>query len=134
MPEKSKTLYQSEVERLYGKTLFRPEQYARVRQSKAYMEQHYAQTIKLDELANSAHMSRFHYTRVFQRMYGLTPRIYLRDLRIAKAKELLKSGLTITQVCFNVGYESLPSFSTAFKKCTGNSPKKYQQLHNSKLE
>jgi len=129
MSEQPKSFFQTEIERLYSEDPIRPEQYAKVRQSKAFMENFYSDKVELDDLAKAAFMSRFHYNRMFQRIYGLSPRNYLRDLRIAKAKILLKQGLTITQVCFEVGYESVTTFSTVFKKCTGHSPKGFQKLH-----
>ncbi|WP_196761436.1 helix-turn-helix transcriptional regulator [Pseudoalteromonas luteoviolacea] len=86
--------------------------------------------LELDDLANAAFLSRFHYVRVFKRMYGLTPRVYLRNLRLNKAKDLIKNGISITTVCFDIGYESPSTFSSVFKKCTGYSPKEYQQLHS----
>lgn len=55
-------------------------------------------------------MSRFHYIRMFQRIYGLTPHACLRDLRIEKAKQLIRRELSITQVCFEVGYDSVSTF------------------------
>lgn len=134
MPEKPKTYFQSEVERLYEVSTLTPEKYEQVRQSKIYMQQHFSQNIELSHLATAAHMSRFHYVRVFQQIYGLTPRVYLRDLRIAKAKELIKQGVAITQVCFDVGYQSLPTFSSIFKKRTGHSAKNYQLMHKRNLE
>ena len=134
MSENSKTYFESEVDRLYGEELFRPELYVQVRQSRAFMEKYHTEKIKLNDLAVAAFMSRFHYVRMFQRMYGLTPRCYLRDLRISNAKKLLKEGLSITQVCFDVGYESLPTFSAVFKKCTGYTPSEYQRIQKSTLE
>lgn len=134
MAQPPKTYYQSEIERVYNEVPLRPEQYQQVRRSKVFMQQHYADKIELDDLAAAALMSRSHYARVFQRIYGLTPRHYLRDLRISQAKQLIAAGLPITQVCFEVGYESLPTFSNAFKKCTGHSPREYQQLQKSNLE
>ena len=134
MTQKSKTYFEQELERIYQELPQRPEQYAKVRQSKAFMEKFYADRIELNDLAKAAFMSRFHYGRIFQRIYGLTPRIYLRDLRISKAKSLIRQGLSITQVCFEVGYESVTTFSAVFKKCTGFTPKAYQQSHNRNLE
>ena len=134
MPEKTKTYFERELERLYSEELFRPEFYVQVRQSKAFMDKYHAEKIALKDLAGAAFMSRFHYVRVFQKMYGVTPRNYLRDLRISKAKILLKKGLPITQVCFDVGYESLPTFSSIFKKFTGYTPREYQRAHKSNLE
>ncbi|GAA4897916.1 AraC family transcriptional regulator [Ferrimonas pelagia] len=134
MPSKPKTFYEMELERVYQKTSFRPEHYLQIRQSKAFMKKYHTERIELNDLAAVAFMSKFHYVRTFQRMYGLTPRHYLRDLRIAKAKTLLRQGISITQTCFDVGYESLPTFSTAFKKCTGLTPRAYQKRHQSNLE
>ena len=134
MSANSKTYFESEVDRFYDEKLFRPELYVQVRQSRAFMERYYTEKIKLNDLAAAAFMSRFHYVRMFQRMYGLTPRCYLKDLRISNAKKLLKKGLPITQVCFDVGYESLPTFSVVFKKCTGYTPSEYQRIQKSNLE
>jgi len=134
MPTKPESFYEREIDRVYREGPFRPEQYAQVRQSRAFMDSCYADKIELNELAAAAFMSRFHYVRIFQQIYGLTPRVYLRDLRIAKAKALLIEGLPITQVCFDVGYESLPTFSAAFKKCTGYTPRAYRRIHKSNPE
>tara|TARA_Y100000588_G_scaffold10368_1_gene11506 strand:+ start:255 stop:545 length:291 start_codon:yes stop_codon:yes gene_type:complete len=96
------------------------------------MEKHYAQKLELDDLAKAAFMSRFHYVRIFKQLYGLTPRNYLRDMRVAKAKELLKLRHSITDTCVDVGYESLSTFSNTFKKGTGYSPRQFRDLHRIK--
>lgn len=129
MSESVKTYFELELDRLYSEVLFKPQFYAQVRQSKNYMEKHFAENITLNDLAAVASMSRFHYLRIFQMMYGLTPKNYLRDLRISNAKSLLIKGLPITHVCFDVGYESLPTFSTVFKKHTGYTPTQFQHIH-----
>lgn len=134
MTQKPKTYFELELERIYKELPLSPEQYAKVRQSKVFMEKFYSDKVELNDLAKAAFMSRFHYGRIFQRIYGLTPRMYLRDLRISRSKDLIKQGLSITQVCFEVGYESVTTFSAVFKKCTGFTPKAYQQSHKSNLE
>lgn len=134
MSKDSKNYFEQEMNRIYREVSFRPEQYAKVRQSKHYMEKFYFEKVELDDLAKAAFMSRFHYVRVFQRMYGVTPRVYLRDLRISKAKALITEGLSITRVCSEVGYDSVPTFSTVFKKCTGHAPSAYQRLQKSNQE
>lgn len=96
------------------------------------MEQHHSENIELNDLAKAAFMSRFHYVRVFKQLYGVTPRSYLRDLRINKAKLLLQQGRSITDTCYSVGYESLATFSNTFRKCTGQSPKQYQDYYKEK--
>jgi AraC-like DNA-binding protein len=130
MADKPRTFYEQELERIAKQRLSQEHLYLQIRQSTAFMERYYSEKLDLDKMAATASMSRFHFIRSFRRVYGVTPRAHLRDLRIKKAKELLKAGLSVTQVCFDVGYESLPSFSATFKRGTGHSPKKYQQLNN----
>ena len=97
------------------------------------MERYLAANIDLENIAAAAFMSRFHFIRIFKQAYGITPRQYLRDLRLSKAKELLKKGVSVTQVCFDVGYSSVPTFSSAFKRSTGYSPLRYQKMNKSNL-
>ena len=127
MPNSQKSFFETEIDRLYKNGPFSHKMYVQVRQSKVFMEKFYMNKIELEDMAKAAFLSRFHYVRVFQRMYGLTPRAYLRDLRISKAKELIKDGEAITTVCYEVGYDSLSTFSSVFKKCTGHTPKEYQK-------
>lgn len=133
MNKHSKTFFEQEIERIMSEHALPKHHYAYIRQSKAFMEKYHGDKIKLDEIAAAAFMSRFHFIRIFQQVYGMTPRQYLRDLRITKAKELLKKGHSVTRVCFDVGYESLPTFSKVFKRGTGRSPKAYQELNISNL-
>ena len=134
MSAKPKTFYQQQVEKIAQNQPLMEYQYVQIRQSRAFMEKYLAEKIELENMAAVAFMSRFHYIRIFKQIYGITPRQHLRDLRITKAKELLKQGLPVTQVCYDVGYESLPTFSNAFKRGTGYSPKEYQKLNRSNLE
>lgn len=134
MAVKPKTFYERELERISQKHLLMEHQYIQIRQSKAFMEQYHAEKIELENMAAAAFMSRFYYIRLFKQIYGITPRQYLRDLRISKAKELLKKGFPVTQVCYDVGYESLPTFSGVFKRGTGYSPKEYQKMNHGNLE
>jgi AraC-like DNA-binding protein len=128
------TFFEKEVERIMKEHALPDHHYAYIRQSKAFMEKYHAEKIELDKIAAAAFMSRFHYIRIFQQVYGVTPRQYLRDLRIEKARELLKKGNAVTDVCFEVGYGSLPTFSKIFKRGTGYSPRAYQELHYSNRE
>lgn len=130
MSSTPKTFYEKELERLYGEISLPAKQYKLIRQSKAFMEKYYSERVELNDLARAAFMSRFHYVRMFKQLYGVTPRSYLRDMRISKAKERLKEGYSITDTCFDVGYESLTTFSTTFKKCTGYSPREFKDYHN----
>ena len=129
-----KTFFEQEVDRIMKDHALSEHYYTYIRQSRTFMEKCYGDKIELDKIAAAAFMSRFHYIRIFQQVYGRTPRQYLRDLRIDKAKELLKTGLSVTGVCTEVGYESVPTFSNVFKKGTGHSPKAYQQMNISNRE
>jgi AraC-like DNA-binding protein len=134
MTPETKSYFEIQLDQLV-KEYYLPEYYyVQVRQSKSFMENYLSEKIELEKIASTAFMSRFHYIRIFKRVYGLSPRQYLRDLRLNKGKELLKQGLNISQVCFDVGYDSLPTFCNAFKKATGYSPKEYQNLNKSNLE
>jgi len=130
----TKTYFEIQLDKLVNEHYLPEYYYVRVRQSKSFMEKYLSEKIGLEKIASTAFMSRFHYTRIFKRVYGRSPRQYLKDLRINKGKELLRQGLNISQVCFEVGYDSLPTFCNAFKKATGYSAREYQSLNKSNLE
>ena len=134
MATDTKTYFEIQLDQLLKEHYLPEYYYVQVRQSKSFMEKYLSEKIELEKIASTAFMSRFHYTRIFKRVYGISPRQYLRDLRINKGKELLKQGQRISEVCFDVGYDSLPTFCNAFKKATGYSPKEYQNLNKSNPE
>src|SRR5260370_32901678 len=95
--------------------------------ARALIDAEYAQPLDLDELARTAHFSRYYFLRAFRRAYHATPHEYLTRKRIERAKELLaEEELTVTEICFEVGFESLGSFSTLFHKIVGWSPSIYR--------
>ena len=70
---------------------------------------------------------RSHFARAFRRAFGETPRAYLTRRRIERAKDLLRAAnLTITEICFLVGFESVGSFSSRFRDLVGMSPTEYR--------
>lgn len=134
MPKHGKTYYEQEVERIFAHAQLAQKPYTQLRRSKQFMQTHYAKKISTTQIAEVAFLSPSHYIRMFKQVYGITPRQYLRDLRISKGKQLLQDGNSVTRTCFEVGYESLTMFSTAFKRATGFSPKKYQKMNLRNLE
>src|SRR5215208_5717076 len=87
----------------------------------------YSGPLDLDKLARTAHFSRYHFLRAFRRAFHATPHEYLTRKRIERSKELLaEDTLTVTEICFEVGFESLGSFSTLFHKIVGWSPSIYR--------
>jgi AraC-like DNA-binding protein len=103
------------------------ERLAHLRDAKDLMDRDYAQPLDLDAIARAAGYSRFHFIRAFQGAYGATPRGYLSARRVERARELLRgANLTVTEICFLVGFSSLGSFSARFKADVGLSPSDYR--------
>jgi len=90
---------------------------AHLRDAKDLMDRDYAEALDLDAIARAAGYSRFHFIRAFRDAYGQTPRDYLSARRVERARELLRNAdLPVTEVCLFVGFSSLGSFSTRFRK------------------
>ena len=94
-------------------------------QTKKYLDTNYDQEINLDLLSHLQCTSKFHLIRMFKKYFGLTPRQYLINKRIERAKTLLISGHSVSEACYAVGFESVHSFSTLFKTKTGKPPSSF---------
>ena len=80
------------------------------------------------ELAREVGISPFHFIRQFEVVFGLTPHQYRIQARLERAKRLLVSGeLTVTDVCMEVGFSSLGSFSSLFTRRFGETPSSYRR-------
>jgi AraC-like DNA-binding protein len=99
--------------------------YRRIVQAKLFIDGNFADKIDLDNISDEACFSKFHFIRLFKAIYGKTPHQYLTAVRIEKAIQLFRSDKTVSEVCFSVGFDSLTSFSTLFKRITGVSPSTY---------
>ena len=94
-----------------------------------HMKEHLEEPLDLDQLAQIAAISKFHLVRVFDELTGTTPHHFLACLRVQRAKELLLNPqISITDVCIQVGYTSLGTFSTSFRTLVGISPLKFQSM------
>jgi AraC-like DNA-binding protein len=88
----------------------------------------YHARIPLDRAAREACLSPFHFQRLFARTFGETPHSFLTRLRMDQAKRLLAAGeLPVTEVCLEVGYSSMGTFSSRFAALTGQSPSQYRR-------
>lgn len=92
----------------------------------------YADALDVEALARSAHLSRAHFIRSFGAAFGETPHRYLQRRRIERAMTLLReTDRPITEICLDVGFVSLGSFSTTFSEIVGCSPSAYRQRGHS---
>lgn len=96
-----------------------------VRRVRAYLEEHYAENISLEQLAHMANLSPFHLLRVFHKETKLSPHLYLTQIRIARAKALLKFGLPIAQVALETGFVDQSHLTHQFKRHVGIPPGQY---------
>jgi AraC-like DNA-binding protein len=81
----------------------------------------------LPVLAGEVGLSRAHLLRSFAQAFGVTPHVYLTDLRLRRAKRALARGLSVTEACFEVGFSSLGSFSRLFTQRVGLAPRDWQR-------
>jgi AraC-like DNA-binding protein len=101
-----------------------------IRRVRDHLDRHFAAPLTLTDLAVLAGMSKFHLIRAFRAAYGETPIRYLSRRRIERAQDLLRyANLTVTEVCMEVGFSSLGSFSSRFTALVGESPVTYQRRY-----
>ncbi|TCO51074.1 AraC-like DNA-binding protein [Kribbella antiqua] len=101
---------------------------ARLRRVKDRIDREYAQPLDVEALARGVHMSAGHLSREFKQAYGESPYSYLMTRRIERAMALLRRGdLSVTDVCFEVGCQSLGTFSTRFAELVGVPPSVYKR-------
>lgn len=99
-----------------------------IRPAVRYLENHFSDpSITNGILAEQAMISEVYFRRLFKENFGVSPKKYIRDLRILKAKNLLKSNgfSSIARVAEEAGFTNIYQFSTAFKKATGYTPSEY---------
>ena len=95
--------------------------------ARAFMDDNYSTPLKLEQISRAANFSPFHFIRLFRKTFHQTPHQYFINKRIEKARELLaNSDLNVTDICFEVGFESPASFSTLFRKIVGWAPSVYR--------
>src|ERR1041384_4237883 len=101
----------------------------RLGRARDFIDHCYDHPLSLDQISEKACFSRYHFLRLFRQAFNKTPHQYLIERRIEKAKELLRTEDDVrgTDVWFEVGFQSLGSFSSLFHKCTGQQPITYRK-------
>jgi len=98
-----------------------------VRLAKAYIQQHLHESISLDNVAHAVGISSFHFCKVFKRSTGMTFTDYLSRARVEKARRLLmRPSNRITEVAYEVGFQSLSHFNRSFRRVAGESPTEFR--------
>jgi AraC-like DNA-binding protein len=102
--------------------------FARLCRARDYVGACYRDRITLENAAREACLSPFHFNRLFVQAFGETPHEFATRMRIEEAKKLLLAeNRSVTDICLDVGYESLGSFSTRFRSLTGLSPAAFRR-------
>jgi AraC family transcriptional regulator len=106
----------------------REELYQRLHRAKDFIAASFDQAVTLDDAAQIACLSPSHFLRTFQQAFRQTPHQFLTAKRLERAQKLLlQTELPVTDICLAVGFESLGSFSTLFRRQLGLSPEKFRR-------
>ena len=105
----------------------------RLEKARQFVQQHYAENLRLEDIAAQAHVSPFHFVRLFKEAFGVTPNQYHQQLRIEEAKRLLvMTDLQVAEIADRLGYSSPEYFSRTFSAHVGASPRRFvRQLADS---
>ncbi len=101
-----------------------------IKRAVEFIREHHSATLDLEQVAAEACLSKYHFSRLFHRMVGISYQDYLTQIRIEEAKQLLQQTpyLSFTRIAVRVGFGSLRNFEGQFKKVTSQSPSEYRQL------
>jgi AraC-like DNA-binding protein len=103
------------------------EEAVHLRRAKDLVDRSFASPLDVAALARTAHVSPSHFSRRFKAAFGESPHQYVLSRRVERAQELLRNTeLSVTEICPEVGFQSLGSFSAAFHRVTGRTPTAYR--------
>jgi transcriptional regulator GlxA family with amidase domain len=109
-------------------TLAGEEQNRRLLRARDAMDRTYAEPLDVPALARIARVSQAHFIRTFRTTFGETPHRYLQRRRVERAMWLLReSDRSVTDICLDVGFTSLGTFSRTFRDIVGVSPVAYRR-------
>jgi AraC family transcriptional regulator len=106
----------------------RAELYRRLLRGRDFMNSFFGAQVRLNEVAREACLSPYHFHRLFREVFRETPNQYLQRRRLADARRLLEQhDRSVTDICLDVGFESLSSFSGLFHRRFGCSPREFRR-------
>lgn len=99
-----------------------------VQRARQFIEEHQSEDIGLDDVARAVHASTFHFCKMFKKTTGMTFTHYLSLVRVARAKKMLGNPqLRISEIAYEVGFNSLTHFNRMFRKLAGEPPTTYRE-------
>jgi AraC-like DNA-binding protein len=118
-----------EAERIQAqRSATRSELHRRLHRGRDYLAACYSVTVTVAGAAKAAALSPYHFHRQFRSVFGETPMQFVQARRLEAARRmLLTTDLPVTQICLLVGFESLGSFSTLFRRRFGRSPREFRR-------
>ena len=98
-----------------------------ITKARAYIQEHQTEEIKLGQVAKAVNMSSYYFCKMFKKVAGINFTDYVARVRIEKSKNLLLNpNLRVSEIAFEVGFQSLTHFNRVFKKILGQSPTEYR--------
>jgi AraC-like DNA-binding protein len=108
--------------------LLRHDVFRRLCQARDLLDEVHEQPLSIESVARTVGISPFHFIRQFEAVFGLTPHQFRIQSRLDRARRLLAAGQhSVTDVCMEVGFSSLGSFSDLFTRRVGTPPSTYQR-------
>jgi AraC-like DNA-binding protein len=98
-----------------------------ITRAKEYIQEHQTEELSLGQVAKAVNTSTFYFCKMFKKVTGINFTDYLSRVRIEKSKNLLLNpNLRVSEIAFEVGFQSLTHFNRVFKKILGQSPTEYR--------
>ena len=98
-----------------------------ITRAKEYIHEHQTENLRLGHVAKAVNTSTFYFCKMFKKITGINFTDYLSRVRIEKSKNLLLNpNLRVSEIAFEVGFQSLTHFNRVFKKILGQSPTEYR--------
>lgn len=100
----------------------------RLRLALEFMHDNFSRELGLEEIASAAYLSEYHFARLFKQITGVTPHVYIANLRLERARKLLaETTFPVIEIAAMVGYQSQSHFTKIFKSVTGITPRAYRE-------
>ncbi len=93
-----------------------------------HIKANYSEPLTVEELSEMAYLSKYHFMRKFKEVMGVSVHQYILNQRLRRARELMKQGVSLTGICYQVGFKDYSTFARAFKKTYMKSPRQFMKL------